>query len=377
MNSLLIAANLARRTIGTRKGILIHILLPAAALSLAVGLLGSSGTSPTIIGYADLDGSEASRQLIQALERTGRYALVEAESEEQAADMVASRKAAASFVIPAGFEASWLEGKTPGLRMVRLAIMEATVTLALDLDRILHMMNETAALARAEGGEDAGVVARALLRQYGEGLVGGKKVEETSGGFADVLGIGFSLMFLMMLINQSVALIVEDRANQTMARVYAAPVSGFGIALGNFLGSLLIGTLQVLAIAALTRLAFGYDFGVPAWMQIVILECFLLASLGIASAVAGFIRNTRQLNLINSLITTPTCMIGGCFWPVDFMPPFMQKLAYFVPQRWAIEAVNLGASGETLAGIALPLAILLLFAAVLLGFGAAVLRPAD
>jgi ABC-2 type transport system permease protein len=202
-------------------------------------------------------------------------------------------------------------------------------------------------------------------------------MEEYRNGNLDILNIGLSLMFLMMLINQSVAVIAEDRRTQTMARVYAAPVRSFDIAAGNFIGCVLIGTLQVLAIAALIRFGFGYDFGVPAWMQIVIMECFILASLGIASAVAGFIRNTRQLNIINTLIITPTCMLGGCFWPIDIMPPFMQKLANFVPQKWAIDAMTSGGAGETLAGIALPLGILLLFAVVLLGFGAAVLRPAQ
>ncbi|OUM95778.1 MAG: hypothetical protein A9Z00_14345 [Thermobacillus sp. ZCTH02-B1] len=184
-------------------------------------------------------------------------------------------------------------------------------------------------------------------------------------------------MFLMMLINHSVAVVVEDRRNRTMERVYAAPVRSFDIAAGHFIGSVLIGTLQVLAIAALIRLVFGYDYGVPAWMQIVVMECFILAALGIASAVAGFVRNTRNLNIINTLIMTPTCMLGGCFWPIDIMPSFMRKLANFVPQKWAIEAMELGASGASLDRIALPLGILLLFAAVLLGFGAAVLRPAQ
>jgi len=377
MNSWLIAANLARRTIGTVKGILLFIALPAVIISSMVGLVTSTGGgSRATVGYADLDESEASRHIVRALEQTGRYKLVRYETDRETADMVAEREVASGFVIPAGFEADWLAGLRPELTIIRLMLDEASAMLEMDLDSIVRTMNEAAALTDTAGGGAVRDAAMAVLNQHLQGLVGGEKIDTQRGGSLDFLSIGFSLMFLMMLINQSVTLVVEDRRNQTMARVYAAPVRSFDIAAGNFIGSVFIGTLQVLAIAALIRGVFGYDFGVPAWMQIVIMECFILASLGMASAVAGFIRNTKQLAVINTLIMTPTCMIGGCFWPIEIMPAFMQKLANFVPQKWAIEAMTLGAAGETLSGIALPLGILLLFAAVLLGFGTAVLRPA-
>jgi ABC-type multidrug transport system, permease component len=376
MNSWLIAANLARRTIGTVKGFLIYILLPAVIISSVVGLVTSAGGGRTAVGYADLDGSEASRHVIRALEQSDRYKLVRYASDREAAEMVADREVSAGFVIPAGFEAGWLEGRAPELTMIRLMLDEKSVMLEADLGSIARTMAEAAALAEHAGGGSVRDAAMAVLNQHLKGLVGGEKMADSRDGSVDFLAIGFALMFLMMLINQSVTVVVEDRRSQTMARVYAAPVRSFDIAAGNFFGSVLIGTLQVIAITALIRLAFGYNFGVPAWLQIAVMECFILASLGIASAVAGFIRNTRQLGIINTLIMTPTCMLGGCFWPIDIMPAFMQKLANFVPQKWAIEAMELGSAGETLSGIALPLGILLLFAAVLLGFGAAVLRPA-
>ena len=107
------------------------------------------------------------------------------------------------------------------------------------------------------------------------------------------------------------------------------------------------------------------------------MEAFILASLGIASAVAGMVKNADQLGIVNTLVMTPTCMIGGCFWPIAFMPDFMQKLANFVPQKWAIESMKLLAQGNDVSSIGIHLGILVLFAVVLLGFGAAVLHPGE
>ncbi|CAG5079928.1 MAG: ABC transporter permease [Thermobacillus sp.] len=376
MNSWFIAANLIRRTIGNVKGFLLFILMPAVIVSTMTGLVSSSGDGKSAVGYADLDGSELSRYVLRALEQTGRYELVQAETDREAADMAADRDVSASFVIPAGFEAGWLAGQKPELVLIRLAVDEASVMLELDLDGIARNVVDAAAAAEQAGSGDVRRDALAVLDRHLQGLVGSVKMSETRDNSWNYLGIGFTLMFLMILINQSVSVIAEDRRNQTMARVYAAPVQSWHIAVGNFFGSVFIGTLQVLGTSALSHLVFGYDYGVPVWMELVVMECFILASLGIASAVAGFIRTTNQLNIINNLIMTPTCMLGGCFWPIEFMPSFMQKLANFVPQKWAIEAINLGADGAAPAELALPLGILLLFAAVLLGFGTAVLRPA-
>lgn len=387
MNSWLITANLTRRTIGTVKGFLFFIVLPALIISSIIGLVVSANGGRAAIGYVDLDGSEASRHMIEALERTERYALVPMDTDRQAAEMTAERDVAASFIIPAGFEDDWLAGHTPALTLIRLALNEKSVMLEMDIGGIARTMDNAIVLAKSTAGAESAAggnadshavrdAAMAVLNQHLQGLISTEIMGTGRDGSLDFLSIGFAVMFLMLLINQSVTVVVEDRRTQMMARVYAAPVRSLDIALGNFFGSVFIGTLQVLAMTALTRLVFGYDFGVPAWMQIVIMECFILAALGIASATAGFVRNTRQLAVINTLITTPTCMIGGCFWPLEYMPAFMQKLANFVPQKWVIEAMSLGASGETLAGIALPLGILLLFGIILLGFGTAVLRPA-
>lgn len=103
----------------------------------------------------------------------------------------------------------------------------------------------------------------------------------------------------------------------------------------------------------------------------------MLVSMGLASTVAGLIRNPKNANMLNSLVIMPTCMIGGCFWPISFMPDYMQRLANFVPQKWAIQAVETISAGGTLSDITLPLLILFGMAAILLTVGSAILRPSQ
>ncbi|SDM93527.1 ABC-2 type transporter [Paenibacillus sp. yr247] len=166
-------------------------------------------------------------------------------------------------------------------------------------------------------------------------------------------------------------------SKRTMARTYAAPVRSIEIVFGNFMGSFMVGTLQVLVILLVTRYVTNYEYGLPFLSQFIILEFFLLASMGIVSAVASLVKNTSYVGMVNTLVVTPTCMLGGCFWPISLMPDWMQKIANFVPQKWVIEAIQRMAAGQSLSQMWMHMGVLILFALILLGVGSVILKPGD
>ena len=376
MNSLFIAWNLVRRTIDTKKGLLVGLLVPTI-IAFVIGVIDNGGYGSVTIGYINHDQSFYSEHLIKELERKDKYKLVELESEQKAGDGVADYKYDTAFIIPENFSTTLMNGEQPVIKQISIAVSEPTITLEMALNAVTQSIVNTINLAQTLDIQDTAQVEAMLIQQQAHQISGDSvKWHERAGTYLSTM-IGFMLMFLMIIINQSVTSIVEDRRNQTMMRVFAAPVNSVHIAVGNFLGSLMLGTMQLVTIMVMSRYVFQFDYGVSFWNQFIVMECFILAALGISSAVGGLVRNADQLGMINSLVMTPTCMIGGCFWPISFMPEFMQKIANFVPQKWAIEAMTLLSQGETIADVTIHLGILLLFAAVLLGFGVTVLRPSE
>jgi ABC-2 type transporter/Polysaccharide lyase family 8, N terminal alpha-helical domain len=119
----------------------------------------------------------------------------------------------------------------------------------------------------------------------------------------------------------------------------------------------------------------GVDLNISFLDQFIVMECFLLTALGLASTVAGLIRNMNNVGAANMLIIIPSCMLGGCFWPVSIMPDFMQKVANFIPQYWAIDAFTRLSEGQRLGDVGQNLAILGLFAVILISFGSVILKP--
>ncbi|CAG9613849.1 Linearmycin resistance permease protein LnrN [Bacillus rhizoplanae] len=63
-------------------------------------------------------------------------------------------------------------------------------------------------------------------------------------------------------------------------------------------------------------------------------------------------------------------MISGLYWPIEIEPEFMQKIANFVPQTWAMRGfTELIARGGALADITGYIGVLLLFAGIFFFIG--------
>lgn len=380
MNSLFIALNMLHRTLFQRKGFLIYLLIPAAVVSLIIGILGQQSEHRVDIAYINMDRGTVGTHLLQELSTLPDYRIKEEVSEITLKEDVTKQKVSSAFVIPEGFSEALLNGSLAQVDMYQLGINEASVTLKINLDSILSRYQETIKLHSQQGLQDA------ALRVAVEKTMSQMEKHQVKEQITDLnlyvnpnvnTVIGFMLMFMMGLINNTVSVIMDDRRQRTMARTYTAPVRSFEIVLGNFMGSFLVGTLQVLVILLFTRYVTNYEYGLPILSQFIILEFFLLASMGIASAVASMVKNASNMNMVNSLVVTPTCMLGGCFWPINFMPEWMQKIANFVPQKWAIEAIQRMASGQSLSQMWMHMGVLTLFGLILLGVGSVILRPSD
>ncbi|UKS30099.1 ABC transporter permease [Paenibacillus sp. HWE-109] len=380
MNSLYIALNMLRRTLFQKKGFLMYLLIPIAAVSLIIGVLGKQTDHRVDIVYLNLDKGTLGTHLLRELSSYPDYRLQEQTSEAALKEEVVKQKASGAFVIPDNFSETLMQGLPPQVDMYQLNLSEASITLKMTLDSVLTRYQSTAALTNMPN-----LSKETHLEAIEKTLTQSEKRQVTSqmtdlGLYVNPnmhVVIGFMLMFMMGVISNTVSVVMEDRRMRTLARTFTAPVRSVEIMLGNFLGSFLVGTLQVVVILIVTRYVMHYDYGLPFFSQFTILEFFLLASMGIASAIAGMVKNAQNISIINSIIITPTCMLGGCFWPITLMPDWMQKLANFVPQKWVIDAIQRMASGQSLSQMWMHMGVLTLFALILLGIGSVILRPGD
>lgn len=382
MSSILIAKHNIRRTLGNRKGLILLVLLPILVISAIIGYFGRASDDRVQIAVWNEDQSFLSAPLLESIQSVDAYFLNVQDPQtttlEKLKDEVYMGKWGAAIHIPEDFTDKLLAGEETKVSLFRKNEQQWNTSLKITLTDASDRLGRYVQMASKSSADhlNQGELVRQLLGQQALSkveVINQKLVLPYNN--AIVLVTGLMLMFVMILVNQSIHGIMEDRSNRTMARVFAAPVRAWEIALGNFLGCLLLGTIQLVLILAVTRYVMGFDFGLSFGQILMIMECFLLAAVGIASAVAGLVKNSSSLGNINNLVVIPTCMLGGCFWPVTMMPDFMQKLSNFTPQRWAIAAMEQVQSGASLPAIGMELGVLILFAAVLLAYGSYILQP--
>jgi ABC-type multidrug transport system permease subunit len=89
------------------------------------------------------------------------------------------------------------------------------------------------------------------------------------------------------------------------------------------------------------------------------------ASLGIL--LGNLARSRAQMAGIGVMSTMVLAALGGCWWPIEVTPPWMQSAALFLPTGWTMDAMHKLISFGYGASAAVPHAAGILIAATLVG----------
>ncbi|WP_442598732.1 ABC transporter permease [Neobacillus sp. D3-1R] len=180
---------------------------------------------------------------------------------------------------------------------------------------------------------------------------------------------GFSIMFVMIMMMSVTGTILEARKNGVWYRLLTAPASRFEIAFGYLLSFFLIGWIQFGVLMITTHFLFDVQWGNPVSI-VILVSAMLLAIVGLGLFIAGMVKTVEQQASIGNLIVVSTCMISGVYWPLEIEPVFMQKMAEFMPQTWAMKGfTEIMANGGTLIDIVDSLGVLFGFAILFLVVG--------
>ena len=153
--------------------------------------------------------------------------------------------------------------------------------------------------------------------------------------FASVFLPSMLFMSLLFLANGSAVDIWKERMQGTLRRTAASPVSMF-----SYLGARLIFivlTYAVVSVAGLVvaqRLAGMAVPNLPVaalWMTFVG-TVFYLLFLWLTMLPA----TQRAANVVVNLVIFPLAMLGGCFFPFEWMPHWMVSVGRLTPNGWAI-----------------------------------------
>ncbi|WP_449240529.1 ABC transporter permease [Desulfoscipio gibsoniae] len=182
---------------------------------------------------------------------------------------------------------------------------------------------------------------------------------------------GFALFFCMFTVILAMGNILDEKREGTWQRLLTMPVSRRQILAGNFGSTFLIGMTQILLLVITGAYIFGVNWGSNLPGTLLVLAAFMFCVTGLGLALSGLVKTTAQLAALTPILVVSTSMLGGCFWPLDVVTSdVLLTLARFVPQSWAIIALNDLVVRDAALSAALPsVGVLLLMGAVFCGMG--------
>ena len=130
---------------------------------------------------------------------------------------------------------------------------------------------------------------------------------------------------------------IDDMASGFMKEVLVSPVARLSVALGQFLSSATISTIQGLIILIVGFL-IGYRVSSPLTILYVIgLMVFVgLVFAGFGLFLATKTKNTQTFQVVSMAITMPMTFISGAYIPFSMVPVTLRYVGYFNPMTYAV-----------------------------------------
>ena len=272
------------------------------------------------------------------------------------------------LTVPAGFTDSVLAGKQTTLRFQRSESGMGFDYDTLRLKRAIYTVLADLVVAAREDGAptpDAFVRLNEMRRALTLEVTPAGKRKIVPSGFAQAIP-GIMVMFTLLVMTTSGAiLLVVERRQGLLRRLAYSPIDRLSVVLGKWGGKLALGLIQIAFAMASGTVLFKMEWGPNLPMVVVVMVAYvgLMASVGLL--LGSLARTEGQAAAIGVISANLLAALGGCWWPIEVTPVWMQKLQLALPTGWAMDALHKLVSFGASPAAALPHVAAMLVA----GFG--------
>ncbi len=197
------------------------------------------------------------------------------------------------------------------------------------------------------------------------------KRQEIPSGFQQAVP-GILVMFtLLVLLTSSGTMLVQERTQGLLRRLASAPISRGEVIAGKWQGRMVLAAVQVSTALLFGTFLFAMDWGPDIAMVIVVLTAWagFCASAGLWLGTVA--RTAAQAGGLGVLAANLLAALGGCWWPIEITPEWMQMIQKAIPTGWTMDALHKLISFQAGAASVVPHVLLLIGAAAAFGVLAA------
>lgn len=384
---LLVAILKLKLTFKDRVAFVWMFLAPLVFVLVFVLILGGQGSNNDDVKYpisiVNNDSGSYSTELIDIIKSDSAFKVKESDYDSAKSD-IENGNTALAIIIPSDYSDIVEEGSLGKIDILKLSDNESTIAISAIISNYINQQKLSistgnsavmviSSLEKVEGLEeqvirnDVKVSFMDSVKSPSIGYEIKKVVHEAKPGLDGISSsaIGILTMFIMFFVSSTAGSILEEKEQGTWYKLSSTPIRNYSILGGYILGSFILGWIQAGVLILVSRYAFHLNWGNSTLGLIILFSSYLLAIIGLGSALSSFVKTKAQLGTLTAVIIMPTSLIAGCMWPREFMPDVMLKISNFVPQTWVIKGMTeLVARGSDISAVYIPSFILLVFACV-------------
>ena len=345
-----------------RAALVFLVLVPFVVVTVLAEALAGSDTGSLLLPVVNEDQGPVASVMVEAL---GQYAHVVEVDRAEAEYLVAGKKTApAAIVIPEHTSKQYLASRPSTLVLLTDPAKSAAV----------GAVKAYLLLADRKAAEIADPLAQELLVMEEKNLTGSR----SSIPPAEQNVPGFSVMFVMMGVLFGVAFGLHDeREWGAITRLLIAPIPRLSVLGGKLLARFLVGLAQLVLLFLYGHFVFGMSLGSEPGTLLVVVAAVVFAMTGFSLLVSAFARTREQVIPLGLTVIMVFCALGGCWWPLYQMPPWLRHVAQFTFTAWAMEGFHdVILRDRGLVDVLPAIGVLLAYGAVCLAGGAR-LHPLD
>jgi ABC-2 type transport system permease protein len=308
-----------------RAALLFLVLVPFVVITVLAQALAGSDTGSMLLPVVNEDQGPVAEVLIQSL---SEYANVVEVDRVEAEKLVAGKKVApAAIVVPARTSKRYLASRPSTLTLLTDPAKGAAV----------GAVKAYLLLADRRASELADPLYEELLVLEEQNLTGSRRSIPP----AEQNVPGFSVMFVLMGMLFGVAFgLLDERDWGAITRLQIAPIPRTAILGGKLLARFLIGLAQLILLFVYGWLVFDLSLGTAPVALFLVLAAVIFSMTGFSLLVAAFTHTREQVIPAGLTVVMVFCAIGGCWWPLYHMPPWLQDVARLTFTAWAMEGIH-------------------------------------
>ncbi len=414
--TILIFKAVTKNWLRSRSGVFFSIMFPLLLLLVFGAVFGSQGTSSYSIFIQNLDETEdgtpteLSEVFIKALNSTETFSIRNvptnvSDLRSYARDVLGPIGGNIRvLIIPKGFQDNLLNGT------FKVSVEISHGTLETVYEYYAPFMNETMKMALQQGLEQlgrinmslpdrkasltlildqsdqsAGIVKSIVLsvaNAFNYELIGAENVvafEEEPFTERELRTIDFYLPGVISAFIMTNGIIgvttntTEFKRRGIIKRLSITPLGKIEWILGNVLSQTLLNIMLTAIIIVVGWLVFNVQ-AIPDAVSIFLIFIGSVLFSGIGMLLSGLIKDVEAASAVGNAIAFPMMFLSGAYWPIEFMPAYMQSIAKILPLTYFSEGLRYSMIYKYTEGIIFNTAVVSALAVVFIIIGSIVTR---